>query len=154
MNKPIIFCLVLCLASFMQAEDDPLQATHFAIDVTIKAYDADFLQINDNKDNSFFQGIYNADRGFEQILILPVNTDTLFITLGDSLKAIAIDPAQERLIVDFTPPPPTWMKRALWLLHDLESVFPFLALVIIFIIKKNHDRKKAEKEGISDPPEI
>ena len=141
---------MLCLAIFLQADQDDLQATHFAIDVTIKAYDADFLQIKDNKDNSFFQGVYNADKGFEQILILPVNTDSLFITLGDSLKAIAIDPRQEKIIVDFTPPPPNWTKRALWLLHDLESVFPFLALVIIFIIKKNHDRKKEENEDISD----
>ena len=154
MNKVIFFFLLLYFAVFLQADPDSLQATHFALDITVEAYDADFLQICDTQSNCFFQGLYNADRGFNQTLILPITTDSLFITLGDSLKSIAVDPGLEKILVDFTPPPPSWLQRLLWLKHDLESVFPFLALVIIFILKKNHDRKKEENEDISDPPEI
>lgn len=154
MNKVIFFLVLLHLSVYLQASPDSLQATHFALDVTVEAYDADFLQICDTQSNCFFQGLYNADKGFNQTLILPITTDSLIIALGDSLKSIAVDPGQEKILVDFTPPPPSWLQRLLWLKHDLESVFPFLALVIIFIIKKNHDRKKEEKENPSDPPEI
>jgi len=48
----------------------------------------------------------------------------------------------DKLLADFKPPPPTWLQKLLWLKHDLEKVFPIIAIAIILILKKNKDRKK------------
>ncbi len=128
------------------AEPDSLKATHYALNLTIESYDADFLRIYDNHNNFFFQGLYNINDGFFQTLILPVNSESLYVSLGDSLQSFALNPSHDAMTVDFRPPPPSWTKKLLWFKHDLEKVFPILALVIILLIKRQRDRKKQQSE--------
>ncbi|MCF7913140.1 MAG: hypothetical protein K9M99_11465 [Candidatus Cloacimonetes bacterium] len=142
----ISFLILICLTTSLTAFQDSLPVTHFALEVTIDSYEAELLQIYDDQESCHFQGLFNAGTGFTQTLILPIETESLFVSLGDSLQAIAINSQMDKLLVDFKPPPPTWMQKLLWFKHDLEKVFPIIALVIIFMIKKNKDRKKELEE--------
>lgn len=142
MNKLIFILFFVCLLANLYAINDSLLVTHFALDITIESYEAEFLQIYDNMEKCHFQGLYNTSNGFEQTLILPIDTDSIFVSLGDSLQAFEVNSQMDKLLADFTPPPPTWMEKLLWLKHDLEKVFPIIAIAIILILKRNKDRKK------------
>jgi hypothetical protein len=142
MNKSIIFIIIVCLSANLAALNDSLLVTHFALEVTIDSYDADLVQIYDDQEKCHFQGLYNASQGFVQTLILPVETDSIFVSLGDSLQAYSVNSQMDKLMADFKPPPPTWIQKLLWLKHDLEKAFPIIAIAIILILKRNKDRKK------------
>ena len=142
MNKITLFIVIICLTANLAALNDSLLVTHFALEVTIESYDADLLQIYDDQEKCHFQGLYNVSNGFVQTLILPVETDSIFVSLGDSLQAYSVNSQMDKLLADFKPPPPTWLQKLLWLKHDLEKVFPIIAIAIILILKKNKDRKK------------
>lgn len=129
---------------------DSLAVTHFALNFSLKSYDDGFLRIVDNQENFYFQGMYSAGDGFAQTLILPLSADTLYVALDDSLKVYKINNSMSDLTADFNPAPAPWLQRLLWLKHDLEKLFPILAFVIIFIIKRQHDRKKEIITGEED----
>jgi hypothetical protein len=136
-----LYLFLLTAFSPLSAQQDSLYLAHYALPLQIYSPDTDFLKISDNTGNCHFQGIYQLEGGFSQILYLHAETESLYITLGDSLKVFQLNSNLPELIADFRPPPPSWATRLLWLKHDLEKVFPIIALLIIILIKKHKDKK-------------
>jgi hypothetical protein len=146
MKKNFLLLTLIIIVMVSASDQDSLSVTHFALNFTLNSRDDEFLKIADNEENVYFQGLYQSAEGFSQTLILPLSAETLFVALGDSLKVLAIDNTMSELSADFTPPPAPWKQRLLWLLHDLEKVFPIIALAIIFVLKRQHDRKNDNSE--------
>jgi len=145
--KKLIFLFCLLVLFQLNADfADTLKVTHFALDFTLTAYEEEFLRITDNEGNVHFQGLPNNSQEFTQTLVLPLTVDTLYVALGDSIKVLAINNKMDRLDVEFNSAVIPWKTRFTWLIHDLEKVFPIVAIVIIFIIKKQRDRKKERDE--------
>lgn len=143
MKKVIIFLVFWGSILYGQNLTDSLQVTHFALNVYIKSMENGYLKVADNFGNTHFQGIYQPEAPFTQILVLPMNAESLYVALGDSLQVLQIDNNMSELKVKFVEKRAGIKKRLMWLLHDLQTVFPIIALAIIFIIKKQKDKKAA-----------
>lgn len=144
--KKILIALLIAHVLLIFCSTDSLAVTHYPLKLEVKSFETDFLKITDQDINVLFQGIYNADKGFSEILALPLNTNKLYINLGDSLQVIEVNKEVASHTVDFRPPAPSWLKRLAWLRTDLEKVLPLLFFVIIAILLKNRKKKSVIKD--------
>lgn len=145
--KKAIFMLILT-SGFLwgQTALDSLNISHFALNLTVKAPSEGFMKIADNLGNIHFQGLFDPYNDFEQVLVLPLETESIYIALADSLQLFAINDNMSDLRVVFSDKKAGLSQRLLWLKHDLEKVFPIIAFAIIFIIKKHKDRKRQNED--------
>jgi hypothetical protein len=143
--RAFIFSLVLICLLQVSASDS-LIVTHYAVDIKILAYEDRLLVIRDQELNTLFQGIYNADQGFWETLVMPAGTESLYVSLGDSLKILAVNDQTASLLADFRPPSPDWVQKLAWFKNDLIKAIPILIFFSFFIILKQRDRLKKEKE--------